>query len=120
MTNDESRSEKAAQFLAPLEEAGAVNPEILPLEKNSFAEALIVVTATSRRQARGISDAIGRFCHENGFAVLGVEGYDTGDWILVDCDDIIVNIFLEDVRDLYKLEELWSRNRRLHDKETQV
>ncbi|MDE5833099.1 MAG: ribosome silencing factor [Desulfovibrio sp.] len=120
MNGDASKApEKAGLFLKPLDEAGATEPEILPLDKYAFADAIIVVTASSRRQARGIADAASRFCHENGFEVLGMEGYDAADWILVDCGDIIVNIFLEETRNLYKLEELWSRNRRLHDKETE-
>ena len=102
----------AEKFLVPLENAGALNPQIARLEKNSFADAIIIVTATSRRNARGIADAIRKFCRESGVKVLGVEGYDIADWILVDCNDIIINIFLEEARNLYKLEELWDRSAR--------
>lgn len=37
-----------------------------------------------------------------------MEGYEAGQWILVDLNDIIVNIFLEPVRELYRLESLWE------------
>ena len=37
-----------------------------------------------------------------------MEGYTTGQWILVDCNDIVVNIFQQSVRDLYQLESLWG------------
>ena len=116
---ESSVDDLASRFLPILEEAGTTDPEVLPLEPNSFAEALIVATASSRRQARGAADSVIRRCKENGIKTLGVEGYDAGDWILVDCGDAIINIFLEDARNLYKLEELWSRNSRLHRKEAQ-
>ncbi len=37
-----------------------------------------------------------------------VEGEKTSDWILIDYSDIIVHIFQENIRQLYKLEELWG------------
>lgn len=106
----------AAQFMAVLEEHKAVNPEILRLEA-SFTDAMILVTATSRRHAQGIADAIAKLCHEQGYELLGIEGYDHAEWILVDCNNIIVNIFLEETRDLYKLEELWRGAARSGKKE---
>jgi len=39
---------------------------------------------------------------------LGVEGRDEGRWVLIDLEDVIVHIFLDDVRREYDLERLWS------------
>ena len=47
-------------------------------------------------------------CHEQNYEYLRMEGYNTGQWILVDCNDIVVNIFQQSVRDLYQLENLWG------------
>ena len=40
--------------------------------------------------------------------VLGVEGKNNPSWVLIDCDNVIVNIMLEDTRDFYDLESLWG------------
>jgi len=40
--------------------------------------------------------------------VLGLEGYETSQWVLIDLGDIIVHIMQEETRSFYKLEDLWS------------
>lgn len=75
--------------------------------ENTFAEYLILVTATSSRHAQSLADGILELCKEKNIEYLSMEGYKQGQWILVDLNDIIVNIFLQSIRELYKLEEFW-------------
>jgi len=42
-----------------------------------------------------------------GMRPLGVEGFERGQWILMDCDDVVVHVFLDPVRKFYDLEGLW-------------
>ena len=37
-----------------------------------------------------------------------LEGYEAGNWILLDYFDVIVHIFLKDTRSFYGLERLWG------------
>jgi len=37
-----------------------------------------------------------------------LEGYENSEWILIDYFDVVVHIFREDIREFYKLEELWA------------
>lgn len=73
---------------------------------NPVADALIVASATSGRHARGLADGILRICPENGQEYFRMEGYEEAQWILVDCNDVIIHIFQPDIRDLYRLEDL--------------
>jgi ribosome-associated protein len=92
-----------------LEELKADRVLCLNLEgKNFFAEGLVVLTANSARHARGIADGVAALCRENSWEYLHAEGYDLGQWILLDLNDIVVNIFLEPARELYRLESLWA------------
>lgn len=96
-------------FASLLAQQGAVEPETLLLtHENAFADALVVVGATSRRHAQGLADGLGKLCRDKNYEFLGMEGYELADWILVDCNDIVVNIFQEEPRKLYRLEELWK------------
>lgn len=74
----------------------------------AFAESLLVVTATSVRHAQSLASGIGDVCAQENYEFLRVEGAQMGQWILVDLNDIVVNIFQESVRELYNLESLWS------------
>jgi len=44
----------------------------------------------------------------NNILVLGVEGQDTSDWILIDCEDLVINIMNNETRVYYDLETLWG------------
>ena len=77
--------------------------------ENAFAEAMIVATAGSMRQAQALADGVAELCRERGFECLRIEGYAAAQWILVDCNDIIIHILLGPARELYRLEDLWGR-----------
>ena len=81
----------------------------LPLAASSnWAEFLIIVSATSVRHAQSLADGLRLWCKEQKMEFLGREGYQAGQWILVDLNDIVVNIFQNPVRELYRLESLWA------------
>lgn len=99
--------QKIKDFESFLEAQKALDPLTFRLTAaNAIADAFIIVTATSRRHAQGLAEGILSVCRENGHQFLNMEGFDTGQWILVDCNDVIVHIFQQDSRDLYRLEDL--------------
>ena len=102
-------AEKMAVIRAWLEEHKAVDVTGIDLAgQGAFTDALLVASATSVRHAQSLADGVSALCHERNFEYLRMEGYTTGQWILVDCNDIVVNIFQQSVRDLYQLESLWG------------
>ena len=68
-----------------------------------------MATAGSMRQAQALADGVAGLCRERGFECLRIEGYAAAQWILVDCNDIIIHILLAPARELYRLEDLWGR-----------
>jgi len=74
----------------------------------SFADSFVIVTATSDRRARAITDSIVEATRRIGRKPAGIEGYDEGRWVLIDLDEVIVHVFQDEVRREYDLERLWS------------
>ena len=77
-------------------------------EVSSFADTFVLVSGRSDRQVRSIADHIQRSLRNAGERPLGIEGHENGRWILMDFDDLVVHVFLAEVRELYNLERLWS------------
>ena len=75
---------------------------------SSFADTFIIATGTSDRHVRSVADAIEAALKARGDPPMGIEGYDEGRWVLIDCTDTIVHIFQQEIRDHYDLERLWS------------
>jgi ribosome-associated protein len=74
----------------------------------SIADVFVIATGNSDRHTRAIADAIVEEARRRGRPVLGVEGYEDGRWVLIDLGDVIVHLFLAEVREAYDLERLWS------------
>ncbi|GAB6178240.1 ribosome silencing factor [Desulfobaculum senezii] len=74
----------------------------------SITEGLVVVTAGSVKHAQALADHVLDRSGEEGVEYLGMEGYKTGGWILVDLNDVLVHIFQDDTRGFYNLEGLWA------------
>lgn len=113
-------SEKVAEISRLLDERkGSTITTVDLAGQGAFADALVVVTAGTVRHGQSLADAVAEFCREHNYEFLRIEGYEAGQWILVDLNDIVVNIFLEPVRELYRLETLWEHVAAGRGKETQ-
>ncbi len=102
-------AERAAAIGAWLIDHKALNLARIDLSSEAFADVLFVVSAQSARQGQALADGLAEFCRETNQEFLGMEGYQAAQWILVDLNDILVNIFQEQSRELYKLEDLWQQ-----------
>jgi ribosome-associated protein len=71
-------------------------------------DTLVIATAESNRQVKALAHHVRDKLKEAGATILGVEGEETGEWVLVDAGEIIVHIMQPAVRAHYNLEELWS------------
>jgi ribosome-associated protein len=74
----------------------------------SVAEGQVLATARNVRQAQALADHVLKSAGEVGISYLGMEGYRTGTWVLVDLNDVLVHVFQEDSRRFYNLEGLWA------------
>lgn len=77
-------------------------------ELSSFTDFFIICSGTSDRQVKAIAEHITEKLKKVGILPLGIEGENTGNWILMDYGDVIIHIFYEPTREFYDIERLWS------------
>ena len=73
-----------------------------------LADTFVVVNGRSKIQTRAIADAVAEAVKREGGAVLRVEGYADGAWILLDLGNAIVHVFTPEQREFYNIERLWA------------
>jgi ribosome-associated protein len=78
-------------------------------ELTDVMDTLIIASGTSSRHARSIAENLVLETKQQGFKSLGIEGLETGDWVLVDFGDTVVHVMQKEARDYYELEKLWSK-----------
>ena len=95
--------------VAALEEIKALDIQVLDVRKlTSMCDSMIIASAQSTRQVKSIALNVRDRMKEAGASIIGVEGEEAAEWVLVDCCDIVVHVMQPAVRAHYKLEELWT------------
>ncbi len=101
-------------ILDALDDAKARDTVILDVRKIAvFTDYMIIVTGTSNRHVVSVADNVVRQLREEGRRATGVEGMESGDWVLIDFGDVVVHVMRAQTRDFYNLEKLWSEAKRL-------
>ncbi len=72
---------------------------------------VIVASADSGRQTKALARHVRDKLKEAGSAIIGTEGEESGEWILVDAGDVVAHVMQPAVRDFYNLEELWGEGK---------
>lgn len=90
-------------------EKQAVDPVALNLiGLTTITDYFLVCSGSSTRQVQAIADSVEARLREQGMKSYQMEGYETGTWVLIDVDDVVVHIFRDDIRKFYDLERLWA------------
>lgn len=80
-------------------------------EKSTLADFLVIASGTSSTHIKSLADYVEVELKKEGIYPYKVEGRDSNSWILMDYDDVLVNIFTEEDREHYNLEDLWEQAR---------
>lgn len=77
-------------------------------QQTDIADHMVVASGSTDRQVKALVDNVLAKAKEQAVSVLGVEGQETNEWVLIDLADVIVHVMLPRIRDFYELERLWS------------
>jgi ribosome-associated protein len=80
-------------------------------KKSSIADHFLICEGQSERQVQTIADEIIDNLKKQGVRPLRVDGLEEKKWIVIDYGDVIVHVFLPEIRQIFKLEELWGKQR---------
>ncbi|WP_075184967.1 ribosome silencing factor [Teredinibacter haidensis] len=75
---------------------------------SDIMDTLVIATGTSNRHVKSLANNVVVDAKAKGFRPIGVEGMESGEWVLVDFGDMVVHVMLEQTRSFYELEKLWS------------
>ncbi|GBL45380.1 ribosomal silencing factor RsfA [Sulfuriferula multivorans] len=71
-------------------------------------ERMVIASADSTRQTKALAHNVQEKLKEKGIPDQGIEGMESGEWVLLDLGSVVVHVMQPAVRQYYNLEELWS------------
>ena len=77
-------------------------------DKTVMTDYFVICSGTSNTHIKSLSGEIEFKLGEKGIKPLGIDGYETGMWIVMDYAYVMVHIFNREQRDFFKLEKLWA------------
>jgi ribosome-associated protein len=112
MTKTPSTLAKKRLVIAALEDIKAHDIQAIDVRKlTSLFDWIVVASADSARQTKALARHVRDSLKDAGSAIVGTEGEDGGEWILVDAGDIVAHVMQPAVRMHYNLEELWGEGK---------
>lgn len=82
-------------------------------EVSVLADYFIIASGNSRSQVQAMIDNVQEKLGRAGFDAKNIEGYQTGNWILMDYNDVIVHVFDKQNRLFYDLERIWRDGKKI-------
>lgn len=76
--------------------------------RSNLADYIVIATGRSARQVGAMADHLVKKLQPELSFRMTVEGLPQGDWVLLDCGDVVVHLFRPEVRDFYAIEKMWG------------
>jgi ribosome-associated protein len=98
---------KAAEAARDMKAEDIVVLEVAELV--GYTDFFVIASGRSTRQAQSIAENIRKASAKMGVKLIGAEGEREGNWILMDCGQVVAHVFYRPVRDFYELEKLFAK-----------
>ena len=77
-------------------------------DRTVMTDYFVICTGNSNTHIKSLSGEVEYKLGEKGVKPMGIDGYDSGLWIVMDYGNIMLHIFNREQRDFFKLEKLWA------------
>ena len=92
-----------------LEETKGSDVKVLTISKISpIADYFILATGSNINQLHAMADEVTDKLSKAGVHPKQTEGYNAGNWILMDYGDFMIHLFQPESRDYYNLDRIWK------------
>lgn len=106
--------ELARQVEAALDDGKAVDIRVIDVRGVTvITDYMIVASGRSSRQIKALAERVRETAGRLGVDVIGVEGANDAEWVLIDLGDVVAHIMQPEMREFYQLEKLWDS--RMHE-----
>ena len=87
---------------------------VLDLRKlSSVSDYFVLCSGSSAKQLQAVADAIRAHLRDSGLGKGVFEGYDSGSWVLLEAEDVVIHLFRHEMRRFYDLESLWAEAKKV-------
>lgn len=94
---------------AILDELQAADTRLLDVRSQTgVTDFMLIATGRNARHIRALADRLIERNKKAGNEIVGVEGLQWCEWVLIDLGDLVVHLMRRDTREFYKLENLWE------------
>ncbi|MDP7557116.1 MAG: ribosome silencing factor [Nitrospinaceae bacterium] len=76
--------------------------------RSDLTDYFVICSGNSRMQVQAIADSVLDEVYQSAHRLSSIEGYTSGNWVVLDLIDVVVHIFHKDIRVQYDLERLWG------------
>ncbi len=73
-----------------------------------IADYFVIATGGSTTQVKALAGEVEYRLEQAGVKLFRTEGYNSGGWVLLDFNTVIVHVFMPEAREFYSLEKLWA------------
>ena len=77
-------------------------------DRTVMTDYFVICTGNSNTHIRSLSGEVEFKLGEKGVQPMGIDGYESGIWIVMDYESVMVHVFNREQRDFFKLEKLWA------------
>ncbi len=86
---------------------------------STIADYFLIASGTNRNQVQALADNVDETLGRAGYTIKQMEGYQNGNWVLLDFGDVIIHVFDRENRLFYDLERIWRDGKAVSVEELQ-
>ncbi len=77
-------------------------------ELSTLTDYFIIAEGNVEKHVQTLAKELVEVMREEGRSPIHVEGQSQGDWVVLDFSEVVIHLFIPDLRDKYQLEQLWQ------------
>jgi len=91
-----------------IEDKKGLDPVVIDVRgRSAVTDRFVLASGRTDRQLKAMAQAVSEVAHRHGMPAH-IEGQGAAEWLLVDLGDVVVHLFLPEIRETFQFERLWG------------